>query len=95
MKLLFCKNCQDVVKLLPEPRKCKCGKCEGIVKHEEGLDKAYYSGEEAVPLGFANSSLRTAIINQPNFGNGKEFTAFVIPKDCYTFKKIKPSENLV
>ncbi|KAB8141221.1 hypothetical protein F8S13_20695 [Chloroflexia bacterium SDU3-3] len=29
MKLLFCGHCNDVVRLFPEPRYCKCGKSWG------------------------------------------------------------------
>lgn len=87
MKLLLCKNCQDVIRLVQEEtRTCRCGKVSG--KYLDDLN-AVYSGKEAVPLGFANSSLVEALRNQPEEGWGKEFTAFVIPKKCYTFEKVK------
>ena len=86
MKLLLCKNCQDVIRLVQEEvRTCRCGKVSG--KYINDLD-AIYSGDDAIPLGFANSTLVKAIVNQPEDGWGKEFTAFVIPKNCPTFVKI-------
>ena len=83
MKLLYCVECQDVIRLVKEERKCSCGKVSG-----KYLDKlhAEYSGEEAVPIGFDNSSLIKAIQSQPDTGRGRRFDAFVIAKDCDTFK---------
>lgn len=91
MKLLFCKNCQDVIKLiLNEKRVCKCGKVGG--KYIDSLNAVYF-GDMAVPIGFANSSLINAVINQPQKnGMGKDFTAFVIPKICLSYKFIKEEE---
>ena len=86
MKLLLCKNCQDVIRLVQgEVRTCRCGKVSG--KYLDDLN-AIYSGEEAIPLGLANGSLVEALRNQPEEGKGKVFTAFVIPKNCYTFEKV-------
>lgn len=84
MKLLFCKNCYDVFKLIRRSRKCKCGLTKG--KYSDNLN-ATYTGEHAVPLGFSNFSLGNAILNQPESNRGKTFEAFVIPKNCETFIK--------
>lgn len=87
MKLILCKKCQDVVRLIQEEeRTCKCGSCSG--KYEDDLH-AYYKGEHAVPMGFANSTLVNAVVNQPESGMGSNFTAFIIPKECPTFEKIE------
>ena len=83
MKLVLCMLCYDVFKLDEELRKCKCGQCEG--RYLNHID-AEYKGKHAVPLGFANSSLIRSVSQQPSSGNGKEFTAFVIPKDCPTMR---------
>lgn len=86
MKLVFCKNCHDVFKLpqrTSKPRVCFCGKTTGY--YEDDLN-AVIKGEHAVPIGFANNSLRRAIMRQPYAGDGEEFTAFVIPKHCSTVK---------
>ena len=86
MKLLFCKDCADIFRLyVDHPKTCHCGKTTGQYE-EDGLH-AWYSGP-AIPLGFANPSFLTAICNQPDEGWGREFTAFVIQKDCDTFKQM-------
>lgn len=91
MKLLFCKNCDDVIRIFQKrKKKCKCGKIGG-----KYLDKnnAVYFGEDAVPVGFANSTFYKAIDNQPEQdGSGEYFTAFVISKICSTFKQIPKEE---
>jgi len=46
----------------------------------------------AITIGFANSSLIKAINNQPLNGMGENFTAFVIPKICPTFKQVSENE---
>ena len=86
MKLVLCTICGDVVRLVEEEtRICQCGACGG--KYIDPLN-AWYTGHNAIPLGIANSSLQEAVFNQPNSGEGETFEAFVIPKDCKTFKKI-------
>ena len=83
MKLIYCKICQDVYKLSDhETRHCKCRATWG--KYLSDKYTAEYYGEYAIPLGFANSSLREALANQPLEGDGKVFTAFVIPQNCPT-----------
>lgn len=88
MKLVLCKKCQDVVRLTSEMRQCKCRASGGCYIDDI---QAVYWGEEAVPLGFDNPSLVYAIQHQPETpGVGRKFEAFVIPKVCDTFKKVKP-----
>ena len=82
MKLIICKYCQDVFKLTYDKRRCDCGKSWGYYE-EDGL-RAVYGGEDAVPLGFENMSLRDAIVWQPAEGPGKRFDAFVISEVCPT-----------
>ena len=90
MKLLFCKECQDIIRLIPDKiRECKCGKVGG--KYINELNAVYF-GKEGVPIGFKNSTLANAIYNQPEKGLGKEFIAFVIPKICPTIKLIPKNE---
>lgn len=85
MKILFCKECQDCIKLVPQREsRCMCGKSHGTVK-PDGLN-AIISGENAIAIGFSNQSLRIAVIKQPIEGLGKDFVAFVIPKQCPTVK---------
>jgi hypothetical protein len=77
MKLIFCPNCEDVVRLFisTKPRKCKCKKSWG---HYTDSINAVIGGI-AIPMGFANSSLVEALINRPEFGWGSKFEAFIIP----------------
>ena len=84
MKLLLCRKCQDVVRLIQKERSCECGCVKG--RYINNI-YAEYSGEHAVPLGFANGSFVQAIRNQPKSGWGENFEAFVIPQECETFKK--------
>lgn len=84
MKLLMCKHCGDVFSLDYEEKCCKCKSVKG--KYLDNLN-AEYSGDNAIPLGFANGSISEAIKNQPLNGMGYNFNAFVIPKDCDTFVK--------
>lgn len=84
MKLLLCLHCHDIFNLALEEKACRCESTKG--KYIDQLH-AIYSGEHAVPLGFANSSLIKAIQNQPKEGLGEPFSAFIIPKECKTYVK--------
>ena len=91
MKLLFCKKCQDVIKLSDSKsnyRTCMCGKSWGYYK-EDGLN-AVVSGP-CVALGINNSSLAAAVrayYNNPNRVAdeccGGDFQAFVIYESAKT-----------
>jgi hypothetical protein len=87
MKLIFCWDCNDIVKLKSVLRYCECGESSG--KYVDEL-KAEIFGP-CLPLGIANSSFAEAVHNQPKIGMGKEFTAFVIQKECDTVKHHNPS----
>lgn len=80
MKLIFCPDCRDIVKLYvsEEARKCKCGQSWGRYK---GRNKAIIGGK-AIPLGIGNESFREALNNRPPLGLGYRFTAFVMPWIC-------------
>lgn len=84
MKLLYCKNCHDIIKLLYTPRFCRCGKVGG--EYLNILDIAVYGEKKlAVPIGIHNSSFYKAIENQPkeDLGdNGEVFLSFIIPEEC-------------
>jgi endogenous inhibitor of DNA gyrase (YacG/DUF329 family) len=86
MKLILCKECGDVVRLVTEEiRYCLCGKCSG--RYKDNLN-AWYKGKNAIPLGVENQSLISAVYRQPQEGMGTQFNAFVIPVVCKTFEKI-------
>jgi hypothetical protein len=89
MKLIFCKECSDVVRLTTEKiKQCDCGKSSG--QYTDNL-YAWYKGP-CIPLGFANSSFLSALRNQPEKDWGETFTAFVIEKECKTFKNKNKDE---
>lgn len=92
MKLILCKNCSDVIRLFEEVRHCKCGRTGG--KYLNDVESEYW-GEDAMPIGFANPSLLQALRGQPEKGKGREFKAFIIPKDCPTMKKVKNAAKSV
>ena len=88
MKLLYCKTCGTVFSLLEYLKYCPgCEECCGRY-----IDKvnAVWLGD-AIPIGFANSSFQKALANQPEKHTGpkcgERFEAFVIEKDCPTFRK--------
>ncbi len=81
MKLLLCKICEDIVKLDLTTRSCHCGATGGHYQVDK-LNAVYYG--PAVPVGFSNPEFRKALREQPEYGMGKTFVAFVIPKVCPT-----------
>jgi hypothetical protein len=87
MKLIFCSQCQDVLKLLHCERSCHCGGAWGRYLDDGVLVEIRGS---AVPLGFLNSQLAAALRHRPESGMGTQFTAFVIAKSCDTVRFIGP-----
>ncbi len=87
MKLIFCKKCYDVKKIHTTKVFCACEKSWGRY-YPNGLDAEY--GGEAIPLAFVNKSFAGALYTQPATDNhgGVPFAAFVIPKECKTYKKV-------
>ena len=58
MKLLFCMECGDVVRLFPERRSCKCGKSWGMYEADSATT---VQTTNSVSLGIANPDFRQAI----------------------------------
>lgn len=89
MKLLFCKNCEDIIRLIPNrERFCQCGATSGLYR-SDGYH-ADYIGEQAVPLFIDNESLLEAIQNRPKGpGPGEVFVAGVVPSECKTFQRLE------
>ena len=69
MKLIFCKEYHDLVRLTMEKRHCMCKKAWGYYK-EDGLYAVI--NKEATPVGFAKHTFVSAIRNQPEQGMGSE-----------------------
>lgn len=84
MKLIYCKECCDIVKLNLLRSTCNCGECWGIYLND--LVSAVIHGP-AIPLGIDNLSFIEALKERHVKGLGKEFTAFVIPEECDTVVK--------
>lgn len=85
MKLLFCSECHDVVKLLSAHRTCQCGRSWGNYKN----DKEATIGGKAIPLGIGNGTFVEALKGRPLSGLGYRFTAFVIPHFCNTIEEVR------
>jgi len=85
MKLILCPKCNDLFRLTHEFCKCECGASAG--NYTDNLNAVTYG--KAIPIGFLNHSFVQAVLNQPESGMGKEFTAFVIPKSCPTITHSK------
>lgn len=84
MKLLYCLFCQDIIRLrFNEEKECYCGETRG--KYIDKLN-AVYSGA-GIPLGIQNSSFLTAVEGNMEYGEGYNFAAFTIGKDCQTFRR--------
>lgn len=83
MKLIYCPECHDIIKLNYGLHECICKSSWG---HYTDTLNAVYGGQ-AIPLGIHNKSFVQAIKNQSNSGLGERFEAFVIPRHCDTFKQ--------
>lgn len=83
MKLIFCPECQDVVRLFLETRTCKCGKAGG--KYLDQHNAVYWG--HAIPIGMSNLGLLTAINHSRDYGDGLPFGAFVCSPNSTTYRK--------
>jgi hypothetical protein len=81
MKLLYCNNCEDIIRVYDTTSTCRCGESGGHYK-EDGFNIVVYG--PCKPIGIENESFSSAVENQNEYGYGQEFTAFVIPKVCPT-----------
>jgi hypothetical protein len=58
MKLLFCMQCGDVVRLFPERRSCKCRKSWGMYEDDNATT---VQTTNSISLGMANPDFRQAV----------------------------------
>lgn len=79
MKLIFCTVCEDMVKLMREERRCRCGRSGGAYVGD--LEAEVFG--DAVPVGISNESFLKAVRTRGD-QESTEFTAFVIPRACHT-----------
>jgi hypothetical protein len=83
MKLIYCPDCSDMVRLTLRKRSCACKKSWG--KYTDNLNAVI--GGIAIPIGISNSSFVDALWKRPQEGLGSRFEAFVIPKICPTVEQ--------
>ena len=84
MKLLYCKNCGDIIRLSRSGQHCECGACIGFYRND--LEATIIG--PGVPLGIGNESLRKGI-EAFNAGDipaehGYTVDAFVISREAST-----------
>jgi hypothetical protein len=82
MKLIFCGECHDIVKLTNEIRWCECKSVWGY--YTDDINATISNG--AIPLGFANSTFVKAFTNRNKFQD-LSFKAFFINDDCPTIDR--------
>ncbi len=91
MKLIYCPNCEDIIKLKLEIiTMCQCSESSG--RYLDGIN-AEISGL-AIPLEISNDEFINALsmINKNNKQTYKDyipFNAFIVPNDCKTIKVSK------
>jgi hypothetical protein len=85
MKLIYCNSCKDVIRIYKTTETCLCGDSGGHYK-EDGFNVVIYG--PCKPIGFKNDEFSSALENQPKFGNGREFTSYVIPINCPTVEHV-------
>ena len=77
MKLVYCPECQDLVRLFREDRRCKCGQSGGHYE-PNGRDAVLWG--QAIPFGLDNFELGRALQRRPDSGLGRQVSFFIIPK---------------
>jgi len=82
IKLIYCPQCQDVVRLIDDSRWCECGESGG--RYTDELNALVWG--EAVPLGIHNEIFKWALSARPQSGLGSCFDAWVIPVECPTVR---------
>lgn len=83
MKLIYCPNCKDIIKLTKQYRTCLCGDSSG--KYIDFVT-AEIRGK-AIPIAFLNTEFEGAIQCRPKEIKSL-FEAFVIPENSVTVKKV-------
>jgi len=85
MKFIFCPNCNHFLQLeVNNLTTCNCGESMGMYQGD-GINTVYWGS--AIPIGVNNHSFVQVLTRQPKQGQGKKFEAFVISKNCPTFKR--------
>lgn len=87
MKLLYCRSCRDMVKLIPTVRHCRCAKTSG--KMDRDMHRAETWGRHAEVIGMGDTPLMHALahedLNATVFGLGPEVKTWIYP---HNYEKI-------
>lgn len=79
MKFVYCETCTSIFSLRLNTRQyCYCKKTWGEYTDNSNA----LISKNAIPVGFDNRSFVSALRKRPEAGQGKEFSAFIIPKRC-------------
>jgi hypothetical protein len=103
VKLIFCNNCRDIVKLKHESRNCECGESGG--RYIDDLYAEVWG--PCIKIGFANGSFLNALYLQTVKGDldkkmdyggeqvtmGRDFKAFIIPESAKTMTRVDVKNN--
>lgn len=85
MKLIYCPECLDMVKLrMLELRRCACGRSWGYYLED---DLTAEIGGHAVPVAIENDELREAVRRRSGTGRGTPVEARVLPEDYETLRR--------
>ena len=88
MKLFFCDQCQDVVRMVGRWRRCECGKAAG--RYVDTV-LAQVTGT-AIPLGFDNREFVNALHSHRRLQLTENFRAFIIEHPCRTIEQVSMVE---
>jgi hypothetical protein len=81
MKLLYCRLCQDALKLLPQERTCRCGHVSG--RYDPMTHHATVVGRHAEVVGLDNreflQALKSADLEPTVFGVGPDVRSWLYP----------------
>lgn len=89
MKLLYCLDCNDIVRLVKHRRACECGETQGVYEDDRN---AIWTGP-AIPMGIHNRDFVRAAQDRPQYGPGKEFRAWVMPLEVESFTEVEEVED--
>lgn len=88
MKLLYCQDCGDLIKLKEKkPTSCECGKSGGMLLE---ASKASYYGDNATPIEVINRSFLSAIQNHAASKTAAYFDTFFTSENTNGWVKQEP-----
>ena len=86
MKLLYCTECDNIVKLkFDYPKECACGSVGGQYLDKVNIE---YWGNPIL-IGFANESFKRAVEKVPWPTWGVEFIAFIFSPEASSVRKVE------